>query len=249
MKEEDLGPEDLEADEIDDDFEEEDKVVIFSQKTYSLIVPKGHIGTMQVKLWDKVRECRGTKCPLLSSCPYFRLRSLEKLKRMEEEGLPLGQCRVEQKYLYHIEQPLLKLAQMAKDEFVMQLIGMHLVPLYHDLCLLKMKKAELKEIEYSDSKGTKRIHPVFDQIEKTHAAILKTWKGSGLQDIAKECGFFKVGGMVPAGDPLDDEYGLMSKGIETKGGPLKSANPAPKMGKKKKTDKNYDGMNDGLEGI
>jgi hypothetical protein len=173
---------------------------IFHGQLYDLRVAKGKFGGIAVNIWDKVRDCTGEKCELFSSCPYMQ--SEAKLKRIEA-GDNLGVCRIEQKYLYAILKPYWELLNKVPDEFVMQQVGMHLIPLYHDLVQLKMEKAKLKAITYADSKGTKRIHPVFDQLIKTHEAITRIWKNSGLLKLAQEVGFMQPGKLLPSDKDLE----------------------------------------------
>jgi hypothetical protein len=174
-------------------------------KMYDLQIRKGLLdGRIAVTLWDKVRSCVGDECKLFKECPYFQ--DTEKINSMikkKENGEKLGACRVEQKYLFHNLKPFLELLKKVPDEFVVQIIGMHLVPLYHDLIQLKMEKATLRSVSYVDAKGTRRINPVFDQLLKTHTEIMKTWKTSGLLDVARDAGFFKAGGqIIPSGDDI-----------------------------------------------
>ena len=192
----------------DDDFSKK-----ISPQLYDMRVSKGTIDGLNINLWDKVRECIGTECALYTKCPYFLT---DNKKALAESGAPLGNCRVEQKYLHQIFKPFFELIRKVPDEFVVQTIGMHLVPLYHDLVQLKMLKASLKSIAYTDSKGTIRIHPVIDQLEKTHKTIMTVWRQSNLQKVAEAVGFMsppKVGfSGNPAVDGDPDTYDAMASG-------------------------------------
>jgi hypothetical protein len=168
---------------------------------YDMKVPKGKIGGLTVNIWDKVRNCTGLKCELFSQCPYMQNEA--KIEKIKENRGDYGVCRIEQKYLHAIMKPFWALLEKVPDEFVMQHVGMHLIPLYHDLVQLKMEKAKLKEITYTDSKGTKRIHPVYDQLLKTHKEIHATLKSSGLLELAKKVGFMKPGSLIPSEGDLE----------------------------------------------
>lgn len=191
---------------------------IVPRKLYDMKVGKGRIGGLPVKIWDKVRPCIGEACELFLDCPYFQTEE-KKLKARESarDKTELGVCRVEQKYLLSILTPFLSLLSKVPDPFVMQWVGMHLIPLYHDLVQLKMEKAKLGNLTYFDSKGVKRIHPVYDQLLKTHKEILTVWRTTGLLKIAQDAGYFQAGGKMPSdddnildGDP--DAYDEMSSG-------------------------------------
>lgn len=214
------------GDELEDELEEgpasdaEHEIKTFPGKFYDMRVPKGNIGNVVIAIWDQVRACPGDECNLYSRCPYFYGKDLETVRRKKEKGT-LGLCRVEQKFLHHNLKPFWELLKKAPDEFVMQAIGMHLIPLYHDLVQLLMEKASLKRVTYSDSKGQLRVHPVYDQLEKTHKAIMQTMKSSGLHDLAKEVGYLKSGGLAPTRSVEDmlrvgnsEEYEQMSTGLK-----------------------------------
>jgi hypothetical protein len=188
---------------------------IIPSQLYEMRLPKGKIGKLQIKIWDKVRSCDGESCELYDDCPYFRT---DEQKFRATQTNKLGACKVEQRYLYSILSPFLDLLQKVPDPFVMQWVGMHIVPMYHDLVQLKMEKAKLRNVVYYDSKGVKRVHPIYDQLLRTHKEILGAWKTTGLAKIASDAGFFHAGGvMAPSpdddilnGDP--DSYDEMSEG-------------------------------------
>ncbi len=176
---------------INDDDDVLDDLKVVATRLYNMKVPKGKIGDTLINIWDKVKDCTGPECGLYKKCPYFKKKDkIAIAEKRIKEGKSLGICRVEQKYMHYNIQPFLGLLQKIPDDFVVQTVGMHLIPLYHDLVQLKMEKARISSVTYSDSKGTIRIHPVYDQLLKTHKAIMETWRNSGLQTLAKEVGFF-----------------------------------------------------------
>lgn len=195
------------------------QIQIWKSTKYTAHVRKGFIGDsgVEVLIWDKVRDCRADDCPIFQSCPYMATAfKRKKAAELRAAGKRIGNCGVEMKYIYHIEQPFLAMMQKSPEPFIMQTIGMHLIPLYHDLIQLKIEKAGLKEITYRDSKGTLRIHPVFDQLDKVHKMILTAWRSSRLMQFAIDAGFFKAGGSMLPKDDLD-EYGAMAYGMRDGG--------------------------------
>ncbi len=214
-------PEDLDDEGFDDDADEEEveadgaEMQLYPAQFYGMKIPKGNIGNMLVTVWDNCSECTGDKCRLYAKCPYYQDKiKVKRMLRLQKEGKSLGQCRVEQKFLHYTLKPFWPLLQKVPDDFVMQIVGLHLIPLYHDLVQLLMKKASLKpnQLAYLDAKGIARMHPVYDQLEKTHKAIISTWKSSGLQAIAKEAGFLQP--PVDLNISEDDDYGIMAKGVK-----------------------------------
>lgn len=205
---------------IEDEQEDEESLEKkIAPQLYDLRVSKGKVGDVPINIWDHVRDCRGPKCKLYAKCPYFQLKSQREIieKKIKNDKAP-GLCKVEQRYLRQNLNPFLKLIQKVPDEFVVQIIGMHIIPLYSDLVQLKMEKAALEEISYEDAKGTIRIHPVYDQLAKTHKEIMNVWKTSKLQNVAEAVGFFhsKEGYIENSGDDFlngdPDSYDEMSSG-------------------------------------
>ena len=162
-----------------------------------LPIAKGTVGDISLSMWDKVDECMGVDCPHEEYCPYLEV----KLAKFDKGG-ELGLCLVQKKYLLANTRPFVALIEKVQDEFVAQWCGMHLIPLYHDLVQLQMKKWEIENdnIVYTDDRGTKRIHPVFEEVRRTHTEILKIWKTTGLLKIARDAGYFESGAKIIPGD-------------------------------------------------
>lgn len=178
-------------------------------RTGSLSIARGFVGDCQLNIWDKVKGCAGVECKFARLCPYQR--STRPGKRFAPEA-----CLVEQKYLSANLSSMLLLLQKVNDPFIMQWVGMHLIPLYLDLVQLKMEKLLVEDIVYDDNKGQKRVHPIFEEIRRTHREIFAVWRTTGLQRIAAKAGFFKAGGeIIPKADPDmgdGDSYELMMGG-------------------------------------
>jgi len=160
-----------------------------------LNLSKGSLNSdIQINIWDKVKVCTGIHCKFALLCPY---------KCSEQEPKGEAACLIERKYLTANLEPFMQLLERANDQFLMQWVGMHLIPLYYDLCQLKMEKLLIgDEIIYDDSKGQKRIHPIFEEIRKVHREIFAIWRTTGLKKIAEDAGFFQQGGtIIPDRDP------------------------------------------------
>ncbi|MFZ3046507.1 MAG: hypothetical protein WA151_11375 [Desulfatirhabdiaceae bacterium] len=175
-------------------------------------IQKGNLeGGLQVNLWDAVRTCKGTECRLAYKCKYAE----SKRELRDVEHLP---CRIERKYLVQVLDPFLQLIDIVKDPFLMNWVGMHLIPMYVDLCQLKMEKLKVDNITYTDKKGEKKIDPIYDEVRKAHREILSACKTMGIYDLAKKAGFLKLGGRGSVMDPelqMDgdgDAYEEMAKG-------------------------------------
>lgn len=138
-----------------------------------LPICKGRIGQTQVLLWDYVGPCSGDKCPVSKDCPYGREH----------------RCGLERYFLGAVLKPFFELAykyENSPDPFVMQWIGIHIIPLYRILARLYKEELMLERPVVG-----KKVHPIYGEIRTTIEAIRKEWNQSGLVDLAKGFGYLK----------------------------------------------------------
>jgi hypothetical protein len=129
---------------------------------------------------------------------------LQLVVRTSSQENTLGQCLVEQQYMRSISQPLIRLMEEANDPFINQIIGYHLVPRYLDLLHLKMERLVNSRVVTSrNSVGAYTVNPIFREIRQASDSIIKLWKTSGLEEVARKVGFFHIGGKI-----LPDEEDL-----------------------------------------
>jgi hypothetical protein len=209
-------------------------------------------------MWDRVRDCIGTGCPLWFSCPFRRNieRRYEKyvnpkdykcppeyqklfdrigrkfnieehlidpiskvpitrlyfghqilIRRGPHELNTLGPCLVEKHYMKSICQPLVRLMESANDPFINQLVGYHLVPRYLDLLHLKLERlANARQVMVNTTKNRQQVNPIFREIRAASESILRLWKTTGLEDVARRCGFFHIGGRILPEDDLAFDF-------------------------------------------
>lgn len=130
---------------------------------------------------------------------YFR-------RRGPNQQNTLGPCLVEEHYMQSISQPLVRLMEQANDPFINQLIGYHLVPRYLDLLHLKIERlANARTVMIEGKTGAQKINPIFNELRRASDSILRLWKTSGLEEIARQCGFFHIGGKIM---PDEDDFGF-----------------------------------------
>lgn len=92
------------------------------QNIGNLMIHKGKIGEISMKMWDAVPLC-DSHCPLWESqCPYDKTQP---------------RCQLRRVYIESVVNSLNK-AVSAKDEMTMHRIGMLLVPLYTSLISIKL---------------------------------------------------------------------------------------------------------------
>ena len=115
-----------------------------------------------------VRPCTGKKCPLHATCGYKTDKKL---------------CGAETAYLRAVTDSIVKsLPEKSVDQLLLNKISLHLLPLYHQLIVLKMESYSLKQITYTNNQGSKKIVPHFKEIREIIKAIEATQKAMGLGD-------------------------------------------------------------------
>jgi hypothetical protein len=158
---------------------------------------RGVIGGFRFAVWDYVAPCQGKKCILHNHCTY-------KDPTAGIKGKHARKCGIERYYMGVVLKPFFELAEKLRDPFIMQWIGLHMVPLYGHLIKLKKYERSLGSPMEVTLKGDCRVNPVYREIRNVIVAIRKEWKYSGLVQAAKDEGY--LGAMPhPLGNMSDDD--------------------------------------------
>lgn len=123
---------------------------------------------MQLVAWDCIQECNPLECPIGTVCSYVTKSSLRGLCALQTEYLQAFTSTIFETYRY-LDQA---------DTFR---IGMHLVPLYSQLCRQKIVEKGVKQLAYQDAKGVTRIHPIYKEMRETMKTITTIWRDMGFQ--------------------------------------------------------------------
>ena len=130
--------------------------------------------------WDPATLCN-EKCPIYDDCPYVKE----------------GRCSLERTYMNGIYNTLISphpnqgIADMLSD-IELQRVGIHLIPLYHQLIRLKKEAFAVKQMTVTNKQGSVNIHPVFKEIREVIRCISKEIKEIGINEKWKR----KYGGVV-----------------------------------------------------
>jgi len=140
--------------------------------------------------WDFVRQCTGEDCPLVKHCFFWN----------DGNNKKLASCKVERTYIRNQNDVFIPLMEMSPDPFIIQAIGDHIIPLYHDLCKVQMEIAAWEcSLMYTDKSGKRNIIPLYKEKREIQTTIWKVMRESGVIAFAKELGFFmpkvSVGGL------------------------------------------------------
>lgn len=155
--------------------------------------------------WDAIQKCHIDSCPIGNECNV-------------SSALANRPCTVQVQYLQSFIETVFQ-TYRGLDESDAYKVGMHLVPMYSQLCRLKILEKSLVNVEYHDRHGNPSIHPVYKEIRDTLKTISTLWK-----DIGVKGGPAGFGNDLPStapgqanrgyGDPT--HYDRISKGADNK---------------------------------
>jgi hypothetical protein len=150
---------------------------------------------MELKSWDCIQDCNKDQCPIGHSCIYSASSS--------------PKCALQTEYLQSFVDIIFRTYKYI-DEADMFKIGMHLVPLYSQLCRMKIAEKGVTAVTYEDLRGKTCIHPIFKEMRDTMKTISMLWKDLGFTEVLNPAlpdgsGIYGRGGF---GDP--NHYAMIS---------------------------------------
>ncbi|OIN96811.1 hypothetical protein AUJ66_05210 [Candidatus Desantisbacteria bacterium CG1_02_38_46] len=153
---------------IESSEESSDLPDLYRMKLCSMHVQKGSdgSGTKQIISWEVAKPCRGERCPASDLCDY-------------ERG---SRCRVENTYLRSVAAVIYRNFITVLDEPTLMRIGLHLMPIYQNLCRLKIVEIGVVDAVMTDDKGKPFINPVYKEMREHIKLLEQTWRSLGLSD-------------------------------------------------------------------
>ena len=130
-------------------------------KTNQLYPTVGMVDGRPILRWDPASQC-STDCPVYDDCPYQKK----------------GRCKLEQTYMNNIflnlinPDPKRGIGDRLND-IELQRVGIHLIPLYHQLIRMKKEAYAVENISHVNKQGSIKIHPVFGEIREIIRCIAK----------------------------------------------------------------------------
>ena len=170
------------------------------QRANKLYPQIGDLDGRTVQRWDPATLC-SEHCCIYDDCPYTKK----------------GRCNLEQNYMNVIFNNLIHpnpdkgIADQLND-IELQRVGIHLIPLYHQLIKMKKEAYSVRDISHVNKQGSIKIHPIFAEIREIIRCISKEindlningkWerkfgKGGGVMDLGSGIG---VEELLQHGDP------------------------------------------------
>jgi len=163
----------------------------------SLYSSIGNIDGRDIPSWSPVTHC-DDRCLIYDDCEYIKK----------------GKCSLERAYMngifYNIINPdITKGIADQLTDIELQRVGIHLIPLYHQLIKMKKEAYAVSDMSYINKQGGISIHPVFKEIRDILKSISAEIKDLKLNE-KWERKFGKAGGGLASGGASIEE--LMEKG-------------------------------------
>jgi hypothetical protein len=151
--------------------------------------------------WESIDDCKGDECYAAFRCDQPKN----------------GKCAVQVKYIQEVCNMVFKNYGYL-DEKGWFKIGMHLLPLYSQLCKMKIIESGIKDMACVNNKGGIYIHPIYKEIRDTIKCILSV--SEDLNVFVKELPIadFKSDAKNPKKERGDPGYYGRIGTIETKEG-------------------------------
>jgi len=139
----------------------------YAERFGQMQITKGTKNGMKLVSWDAIPECRES-CPIAEKCPYTGKKKCTVMKSYVGSAASIIQNNYD------------------LDEADMLRVGLHLLPLYRNLCRLQIEEFALEGITRVNKAGSTVLHPIYDSIKAHVSAIESLWKALGLLNNAKK---------------------------------------------------------------
>lgn len=110
--------------------------------------------------WDAIQDCNVDLCSASDKCGYIKTG---------------GKCAVQVTYLKTFFESVVNTYDHMTETELFK-VGMHLVPLYSQLCRLKIEEMGTEQVAYFNDKGNRVINPIFKEIRETLKVIHLMWR-------------------------------------------------------------------------
>lgn len=119
--------------------------------------------TKDIYFWSIIDDCTKEYCPARDVCVYDKY----------------GKCQTMRKYFKSFQDIIIKNFKH-KDESILYRVGMHLAPIYRQLCKLKIYEISIINPVCSNAQGNLLIHPVYKEMREVIKTLELLWKSMGL---------------------------------------------------------------------
>ena len=116
-------------------------------------------GLVRLYQWDAISDCTMKECPAYKLCDIYAR----------------GKCRVMQKYMLSLVEVVYRNYADRLTEPLLYKIGMHLLPLYRQLCKMKIEELGVERVTVQTARGGVQAHPIYKEIRETIKLISLLW--------------------------------------------------------------------------
>lgn len=141
-----------------------------NQVANTVTVYKGKINDIPIFSWDFISPCIKEKCGIFARCRYAQGEGLYSLEQKYSHVLD-QYCTTQKRYVDKVFDTLIysnRDTLTAEDSIR---LGLMVMPMFGHLIKLKIAEAGFDQIIFEDSKGTKRINPIYREIRETVKSI------------------------------------------------------------------------------
>lgn len=169
----------------------------YNQVFGTLKARKGNLGDKMVMTWDSVPQCKAEDCASHVDCFFFKNNTNPNHSR----------CQVMSNYLRGVYTIMITNYDLTEPELMR--VGMHLIPLYKNLCRLQIEEHGIRELVRPNKAGNLSVHPLYDQIRNYILAIDRLWSAMNFDKTYKGNGKSKKALGHPSVDDIingDPDY-------------------------------------------
>jgi hypothetical protein len=141
-----------------------------NQVTNTVTVYKGKINDIPILAWDFISPCIREKCGIFTRCRFAQGEGIYQLEQKYSHVLD-KYCTTQKRYVDKIFDTLIysnRDTLTAEDSLR---LGLMVMPMFGHLIKLKIAEASFDQILFEDSKGMKKINPIYREIRETVKSI------------------------------------------------------------------------------
>lgn len=133
-------------------------------------------------VWSAIQDCEQENCIAAHACPYMGPNGVLVPGQRDPEGKTRTKCQVLMKYLKQVEHIVLKQNEFDLDDFDLFRVGMHIIPLYKQLCRFKIVEMSIMNPSIAEmtKSGTTKVNSIFKEIRECLKAIDMAWRELGI---------------------------------------------------------------------
>lgn len=140
----------------------------YNQALGGLKATKGNWNGKQILTWDSIPKCRPDECTAAEDCHLPKSNNPNHTR-----------CAIMSNYLRGIYSVILHNYELSETDLLK--VGLHLIPMYKNLCRLQIEEHGIRFITTVNKSGNRSVNPVYDAIRNYILAIDGLWSKMGFE--------------------------------------------------------------------